>query len=278
MAGVSLVAKDKNFTKVVGYRPLTLEQRVKELFIDPRANRGAMWIIVAGVAGTMFQDVACTIPVTAVDQPVRVLLDSSGNGCHWVAPTDAARPLYRLDGVIPYLYADGMTAEMNLTTPGKGITSFSNYTICSMGFLADEISTFRTLFRFNTESNNNRISLGTDTSPSSLRGILRRNYLDAALNLDLPRPSGKHLWTLDIRYKVGTAFLLRDITVASVTGSLATTGISENGTSIGTYLFGVAGTALAKSRFYGGIILASENDITSAKADIELYLAGKMAI
>jgi len=44
---------------------------------------------------TLFQNAAGTTPVTAVEQPVRLMLDKSGRGNHATAPSDAARPVLR---------------------------------------------------------------------------------------------------------------------------------------------------------------------------------------
>jgi hypothetical protein len=47
------------------------------------------------VFSTLFQDSAGTTPVTAVEQPVRLMLDRSGRGNHALAPNDASRPMLR---------------------------------------------------------------------------------------------------------------------------------------------------------------------------------------
>jgi len=44
---------------------------------------------------TLFQNAAGTTPVTAVEQPVRLMLDKSGRGNHALAPNDSARPVLR---------------------------------------------------------------------------------------------------------------------------------------------------------------------------------------
>ena len=56
---------------------------------------------------TLFQDEAMTVPVAADGDPVRVMLDKSPNGNHAIAPSDAARPVYRTDGTRHWLLLDG---------------------------------------------------------------------------------------------------------------------------------------------------------------------------
>ena len=73
---------------------------------------------------TMFQDRAGTTPVTADGQTVGKILDKSGRGNHAVAPTDAARPLYKTDGTYHWLQFDGVddslsTAAIDFTATNK---------------------------------------------------------------------------------------------------------------------------------------------------------------
>jgi hypothetical protein len=57
---------------------------------------------------TLFQDAAATVPVTADSQPVRRVNDKSGRGNHIIAPSDAARPLFRDSGGLRWLQFDGV--------------------------------------------------------------------------------------------------------------------------------------------------------------------------
>lgn len=278
MAGVSIIAGGKTFTKTIGRRPLTLEQRIAELAADTRANRMADWTLQAGVGGNLYQDLACTIPVMAVGDPVHVIVDRQGHGHNWVAISDAARGPYKLDGAIPYIEGDGITTQYKLAASGNGITSFANYTLCSMGFLADQISTYRFLFQINTESNSARLSLGTGPDANKFQAALLRKAYEASVYAVLDKPAGRHLWTIDLRNKLGTGTLIRDKTAASASVNLTTAGISSGDLSVGAWLFAFNSTSYGKGRFYGGILLSSENDITGAKADIEEYLMAKMGI
>lgn len=275
MAGVSIVAKDKTFSSVIGRRPLTLEQRVFDVFNDRRAFRGAIyapWDI-----STLFQDESGAVPVIADGDPVRLMLDVSGNGAHFVAPSDAARPIYKA-GAQPYLQANGTSSDMRMVPAGLGMTSFKNQVSVSMGFLADSIATFRHLLYIRSSSNTPRITLGTGADAAQLRTFVRRKWDDADTELTLPKPSGIHLWKIFADFAGGFATLSRDVTAASDTESLPAAQISENPASLGVYLFSFAGTAYGNCRFYGGVILASEQDIAPYQADIDAYLAEKFGI
>ena len=73
---------------------------------------------------TLFQDSAGTTPVTAVEQPVGLILDKSGNGKHASQATAASRPTLKLiDGKYSLLF-DGIddslaTASINFTATDK---------------------------------------------------------------------------------------------------------------------------------------------------------------
>ena len=78
---------------------------------------------------TMFQDRAGTTPVTADGQTVGKILDKSGNDNHAVAPSDAARPLYKTSGGLHRLQFDGVddslsTASFDLSLSPKASMFF----------------------------------------------------------------------------------------------------------------------------------------------------------
>ena len=71
----------------------------------------------------LFQDEAGTVPVTGDNQPVRRMQDISGNGNHAIAPSDAARPLYRTDGTLHWLQPDGVDDTLVTPTLQWGVNS-----------------------------------------------------------------------------------------------------------------------------------------------------------
>ena len=64
---------------------------------------------------TLFQDAAGSTPVTADGQAVRLMRDKSGNGHHAIAPSDAARPLYKTAGGLHWLQPDGTDDWMQVS-------------------------------------------------------------------------------------------------------------------------------------------------------------------
>lgn len=81
---------------------------------------------------TLYQDEARTVPVTANGDPVRVMLDKSGNGNHAVAPSSSARPIYRTDGILHWLELDGVDDYMETgIVPWNGM-EFATYIAASV--------------------------------------------------------------------------------------------------------------------------------------------------
>lgn len=70
--------------------------------------------------GTLWQDTAGTVPVTADGQSVARMDDKSGNGLHAVQATASKRPAYRTDGALHWLQFDDvddiLSAPISITT------------------------------------------------------------------------------------------------------------------------------------------------------------------
>ena len=72
------------------------------------ANEPGIWYDPSDLS-TLYQDSDGTTPVTAVEQPVGLMLDKSGRGNHASQPTATSRPVLRQDGSGKhYLYFDGV--------------------------------------------------------------------------------------------------------------------------------------------------------------------------
>lgn len=88
---------------------LTLAQQVAALFA---ASEPGYWYDPSDFP-TMFQDSGGTTPVTAVGQPVGLLLDKSGRGNHLSQPISADRPVLAVDGNGHY-YLQGNGTNMHM--------------------------------------------------------------------------------------------------------------------------------------------------------------------
>jgi hypothetical protein len=85
----------------------------------------------AGDLSTMFQDIAGTIPVTAVGQFVGKWLDKSGNGNHAVAAADNnTRPTYQIDTEGNPNVTFTKTPTTQLVTPSINFAATAQITAC----------------------------------------------------------------------------------------------------------------------------------------------------
>ena len=80
------------------------------------ANNGLLFDI--GDMSTLYQDAAGTIQVTAVGQPVGMVLDKSGNGNHATQPITASRPTLIYENGMYGLRFDGIDDYLNLPYMG----------------------------------------------------------------------------------------------------------------------------------------------------------------
>ena len=96
---------------------------------------------------TMFQDRAGTTPVTADGQTVGKILDKSGRGNHAVAPSDAARPLYKTGGGLHWIQFDGIDDSLVTSSFAWG----TNKSTVVVGVLNNNSSAFGLPFVFGSD-------------------------------------------------------------------------------------------------------------------------------
>lgn len=77
---------------------------------------------------TLFQDDACTVPVTTTGDPVGCILDKSRNGNGLIQTTADNRPVYQSDGVNRWL-------QFDVTNDGFSTGSGSSSSGCGVSWL-----------------------------------------------------------------------------------------------------------------------------------------------
>ncbi|WBX38989.1 hypothetical protein [Acinetobacter schindleri] len=97
----------------------TFEQRMKKLFAN---GEQGFWYDPSDM-GTMFQDAAGTVPVTAVGQAVGLILDKSGRGNHAFQTTSASRPILRKNAATGAYYLGFDGTDDFLVTNGINFTA-----------------------------------------------------------------------------------------------------------------------------------------------------------
>jgi len=101
---------------------------------------------------TMFQDSAGTTPVTAVGQPVGLILDKSGNDTNAFQATAAARPLLQQDGNGKY-YLDFGGVDDALATAVFSLTSVQTVSIWFGSYISNSSPGF--VYEFSPNGNTN---------------------------------------------------------------------------------------------------------------------------
>jgi|GEM_PF-5381560 len=228
---------------------------------------------------TLFQDLAMQQPVTAADQAVRVISDVSGNGYHWVAPTDARRGFYRESG--GNFAGIDMAGDKgyNLSGDALGLLSGVDQAMMCLAFNADGINTYRTLCRFNTDSNDVRMAISTAASAGQLNGIARRVPGEASATATVSRPSGLHVYSAVADFLAGVSRLHVDHGLIEAQGEGMVAGKSGAGAANGAYLghYDLSGSSFSNARFYGGMILSGAT-VELVRLSVEQYLADNIGV
>jgi hypothetical protein len=114
--------------RLLATRLTAIASAVKRLFSPAslfRNSEQGLWYDPSDFS-TMFQDSAGTTPVTAVEQPVGLILDKSGNGNHASQSTSAGRPLIKqYNTTNKGLYYDRVDDALTVTLPA------GTYTLCA---------------------------------------------------------------------------------------------------------------------------------------------------
>lgn len=272
MSGASLVAAGKTFSNTIGTIPQVWTPA--NLFIDKLAYRGA-WFDASDLT-TLFQDTAGTTPVTTAGQTVGLMKDKSGNGNH-LTLTNAT---LGSDGTLFWIVFDGSSTDAQFVASGNSIFSFSGYCMATMGMLLDSIGTFKDILHVNDGSNVTRFGLSTQASSSQLEVIAHRQTFATETNVNavLAKPNGAHVWTAFAKFANGVTSLTRDKTVASGTGTLSSTGVTDGNNSTGVWIGNYSGVINAAMQFYGAILLSSELDISSLQSEIETWVGSKVGL
>ena len=116
--------------------PMVLRESFNQLIKSIFANGEQGFAYDPNDLSTMFQNAAGTVPVTAVGQPVGLILDKSGRNNHAAQTTSASRPILRQNAITGayYLEFDGtddylIAAKNNLKFlhDGTGATGFVGF-------------------------------------------------------------------------------------------------------------------------------------------------------
>lgn len=209
---------------------------------------------------TLFQDTAGTIPVTTTGQTVGKVLDKSGRGRHLVAPSDAQRPIYTVNGALKYLLFDGSDDYMTESgSPSSIVKPLTLAAAANCGVSGNKIivgDTLRTEIAINTVGGN-LFAGGSSISTSGLSTSVNVDRVFVGVN------NGDTTSSVSVN------------NLQTVTGNPGT----NNLTKIGIMGTGAGGGNLRSTgRFYAGVVRGGGNLTVYQMTNLKNWLAAKMGI
>ena len=229
---------------------------------------------------TLYQDAAGTTPVTAVEQPVGLMLDKSGRGNHAFQTTATSRPVLKQDANGKYyLFCDGIDDGMVTGTITPGTDKAQVF--AGVRKLSDAAGAILVELSANINTNTGSFTV---TAPESFD----KTYASAA--------RGSGIASVNQQAIIGLSGAAPDTAVLSCTNDIAadlstirrngvagTSGTGEKGTgnylAYPLYLFRRGGTTLPfNGHFYGGIIRFGDNLPIETIEQTEAWMAAKTGV
>ena len=244
-----------------------LGTRIAELFAN---GKQGVWYDPSDLS-TLFQDSAGTLPVTAIEQPVGLMLDKSGRGNHAVQATTTARPILQqdangrlylaFDGVDDYMVTSNNLPQFGAVTvivgAQKGATS-RGMVVCGTGDPAGQVNAFTV--ELPSASGTTLLSRvrGTGASSAAYNNIPTDHLTVATASLSATP-------ILNALRNNGALFATNS-TTAPGDGPISTGKLAIGGTPLGTVVF--------TGRIYGIVGVAQILDNARLNA-VEQYMRNK---
>ena len=227
---------------------------------------------------TLFQDSAGTVPVTAVDQQVRRMLDKSGRGNHMIQPVLASAPFLRqnangtlclrCDGSNDWMYS---AANFNLSSTDK-VSIFTG--IKKTGSATAIVIEHGTSFVNNTRvfyvvAGTDAVFVNGYTSAARGSGVVSSRQVSSFQNLPPP-----HTAVISATHNIPG-----DLSTIRVNGVSGTNGAADKGEgNFGNYVLYIGRRANSSLPFDGdihGMIIRGALSTASEIASSEKWMNGK---
>lgn len=221
---------------------------------------------------TLFQDSAGTTPVTAVGQPVGLILDKSGRGNHASQSTPGSRPLYQVDGTgRAYLSLDGVDDWMITPTITPGTDKMQVF--AGVRKLSDALTGIVAEFSANATTNNGTFALVAPTGGlTTYQYWSRGTFTRSVTGNTYPSP--------DTAVLTGLGDIAGDSSILRVDGYQWPTNVTDQGT--GNYLayplyIGARGGTGSRfnGQLYGLVVRFGANLAASAIVTMENWMNTK---
>lgn len=265
----SVLISTANFTKTIG--------QIKQFPYNLADQSGVKMGIYLPIKSKLFKDLDMTQPVTTIDDPVRVMVDLSGNGNHWVAPSDAARPLYKETAGKGYLKFDGTSSSMALNTSGLGIFSKANYAVVinALNLTNMVLTSWKYAFILNTLGNTPQFSVDSVVGNGSIGMRFKRINADATAQVSYPRTADTEMFTFDASYVAGNVKTYKNMS-GEISTTLGSTGQLPDGSANTAWLGNYNGSGFAEMEYHGGVLIATQTQIPNLRQDLENWMLTKI--
>lgn len=220
---------------------------------------------------TLYQDTAGTVPVTATGQPVARMNDKSGNGNYLLIPNASYRPLYKTDGTLHWLEADGVDDKLITASSRFGLAANPTISVISGVRILSQASTQHKIFHI---GDNGSLTLGGSFGS---QGWAWR--FDGAAVFFGPSATGVDRVT-NFRRAAGTTVASSEFYLNGVSQSQTSTTnptLSPTNTGASAVLFANnSSSTQANHRLYGMLYVGLNDRAVEAKA--EAWMATKSGV
>lgn len=231
--------------------------------------------------GTLWQDSARTVPVTADGDPVGAIDDKSGNGRHATQATASARPLYRASSGLRWLEFDGVDDTMSAGAASDwawahqqggvtfGVAAEVSHRTDALEFLLGTMSGASSTDTGVVLNSDNRDIVG---NPRNTRVQIARGVAgQVAASFIEPSPHDTKVWT----YVTQASGLTLNTRQAVYSGSWQNP-TSTGDPSLALFLGGAASNRL-NGKFFGAVVL--DRAVSSVEEDrLRRFLAAKAGV
>lgn len=221
---------------------------------------------------TLFQDSTGTVPVTAVEQPVGLMLDKSGYGNNAFQSTSTARPVLKINSSGNYfLLFDG--ADDSLRTNSVNFNTTDAMSVFA-GVRALSDSGFGTVAELSVAANSNVGSFGLFTPAGSASNAYYSGGSNTGLSAQASRSTAPYTEIM-----TGLSDISTDTMLLRTNGVQTATNTSDQGTgNYGNYPLYIgrrAGSTLTFNGHLYSLIIVGKSVTASELTSTETWVNGK---
>ena len=226
---------------------------------------------------TLFQDIAGTIPVTAVGQPVALMRDKSGHNNHVSISVPASRPILRQNATTGAYYLETDGADDYMVSAPIDLTGTDSVALfCGIRKLTDVAASMLLEFSSNATTTPGAFYVSAPESPA-LASVSFKSMGSLSTNPSNARAPAPVSLVVTALGKIST-----DTQTVRLNGAIAATAANDQGTgnysSQPLYLFRREGTTLPWAGYFYGLIGVGRLTTATETLHAERWLARKVGV